>query len=115
MINQNPIIRRLRRVRAKLKAVSDLPRLSIFRSHRHIFAQVIDDKTAKVITAFSTKTKKAKITGTKSEQAQEVGRQIAKLAISKKIRKVKFDRGSYRYHGRVKSLATGAREAGLKF
>lgn len=115
MINQKSAARRLRRVRSKLRATSTLPRLCVHRSHRHIFAQVINDQTSAVIAAFSTKAKKAKITGTKSEQAAEVGRQVAKLTIGKNIRKVKFDRGSYRYHGRVKSLASGAREAGLKF
>jgi large subunit ribosomal protein L18 len=115
MITKKSSTRRLLRVRSQVVHSSALPRLTVFRSHRHIFAQLINDQTANVITAFSTKTKGVKITGTKSDQAKLVGSQIAKLAIAKHIRKVKFDRGLYRYHGRVKSLATGAREAGLKF
>lgn len=110
----NQKIRRLRRVRSSLLKTKGIPRLSVFRSNQHIWAQIIDDKHGKTIASFSTK----KLTGekgTKTEKAAEVGREIAKISIEKKIIKVKFDRGLYRYHGRVKALADGAREGGLDF
>jgi large subunit ribosomal protein L18 len=115
MINQQTAIRRLRRVRGKVLASSSLPRLSVFRSYRHIYAQIIDDQANKTIVACSTKTKQVRLSGNKSQQAATVGLQIAKLSLAKKIRRVKFDRGAYRYHGRVKALAQGARKGGLKF
>jgi len=112
-INNNTKIRRLRKVRGKLSQNKTIPRLSVFRSNCHIWAQIIDDKHGKTLVSASTKTEKSK--GTKSEQAFAVGTAIAKLAKDKKIILIRFDRGLYRYHGRVKALAEGARSGGLKF
>ena len=114
MIQHNPKIRRLLRVRNKIAQNLGIPRLSVFRSNQHIWAQIIDDKHGKTLVSASTKTvKEAK--GTKSETATAVGQAIAALALDKKIIQVRFDRGTYRYHGRVKALADGARLGGLKF
>jgi len=114
MIQHNPKIRRLLRVRNKIAQNLGIPRLSVFRSNQHIWAQIIDDKHGKTLVSASTKTvKEAK--GTKSEKATAVGQAIAALALDKKIIQVRFDRGTYRYHGRVKALADGARLGGLKF
>ncbi|MBU1117682.1 50S ribosomal protein L18 [Patescibacteria group bacterium] len=112
-ITNNTKIRRLRRVRGKISQNKTVPRLSVFRSNCHIWAQIIDDKHGKTLASASTKTEKAK--GTKSEQAHAVGVAIAKIAKEKKVTFIRFDRGLYRYHGRVKSLAEGARSGGLKF
>jgi len=91
-----------------------MPRLCVYRSLQHVYAQLIDDDNAKVLLSASDKdVKKAK--ATKSELAKEVGKFIAKKAIEKKIEKVVFDRGGIVFHGRIKQLADGAREAGLKF
>ena len=105
--------RRLHRVRGKLSQNKTIPRLSVFRSNYHIWAQIIDDQHGRTLVSASTKTIKTK--GTKSQQAMAVGKAIAKLAQDKKITFIRFDRGLYRYHGRVKALAEGAREEGLKF
>ena len=114
MIEHNSKIRRLKRIRNKVAQNLGIPRLSVFRSNQHIWAQIIDDKHGKTLVSASTKTtKEAK--GTKSEKAAAVGQAIATLALEKKIINVRFDRGNYRYHGRVKALADGARLAGLKF
>lgn len=114
MIIHDTKIRRLRRVRAKIATNSTIPRLSVFRSNRHIWAQIIDDKHGKTLAAFSTKNL-TKISGTKIEQAFEVGENIGKIALEKKISNIRFDRGLYKYHGRVKALAEGARKGGLIF
>ena len=114
MIQHNPKIRRQQRVRHKVAQNLGIPRLSVFRSNQHIWAQIIDDKHGKTLASCSTKVLKD-IQGNKSEKAAGVGQALAKIALSKKIINVRFDRGLYRYHGRVKSLADGAREGGLKF
>ena len=114
MIQHNQKTRRLRRVRSKIAQNIGIPRLSVFRSNQHIWAQIIDDKHGKTLVSASTKTVK-EATGTKSDKAITVGQTIAKLALEKKIINVRFDRGLYRYHGRVKALAQGARDGGLKF
>jgi len=114
MIIHNTRIRRLNRIRAKLSQNIGIPRLSVFRSSQHIWAQIIDDKHGRTIASASTKSLK-KVTGTKTEKAIAVGAEIAKLAVEKKVNKVRFDRGLYRYHGRVKALADEARKNGLKF
>lgn len=106
--------RRHRRVRAKIQGTAETPRLCVFRSANHIYAQLIDDEKGKtLLSASDLEIKKRK--EKKAVLAVEVGRIIAKKAIEKKINKVIFDRGGYKYHGRVKSLAEGAREGGLKF
>ena len=104
-------LRRRTRTRKALAAHQELPRLTVFRSLRHIFAQVIDDKTGSTLVSASD-IKFAK-KATKTERAEEVGKMIADLALSKDIKAVRFDRGAYKYHGRVAHLADAAREAGL--
>ena len=92
------------------------PRLTVFRSNSEIYAQLVDDSTGKTITTVSSIGKKdAKIKGTKSDKAKSVGQAIAKIAVGKGIQEVVFDRNGYLFHGRVKAVAEGAREAGLKF
>ncbi|MBI5885652.1 MAG: 50S ribosomal protein L18 [Deltaproteobacteria bacterium] len=110
--------RRKIRVRKKVTGTTERPRLNIFRSNKHIYAQVIDDTKGRTIAAASTKTKEvagqaAKLK--KADAAKKVGEAVAKLALGKGIDKVVFDRGGYIYHGRIKSVADGARESGLKF
>ena len=102
-----------RRVRKVVSGTATRPRLSVFRSNKEIYAQLVDDVAGKTL-AFSTSLKdKAK--GNKMEAAASIGKQIAEKAKSAGISEVVFDRGGYLYHGRVKSLAEAAREAGLKF
>jgi len=113
--------RRRRRVRTALKAVSgSKPRLSVHRSGRHIYAQVIDDAAGKTVASASTldKTVGAKAlgkTGASSEAAADVGKRVAEAATKAGITKVVFDRGGFLFHGRVKALADAAREGGLEF
>lgn len=113
MISQDTKLRRLRRVRGKLKTNINLPRLSVYRSNKNIWAQIIDDKTNKTLAAVSSKAVKEKATKTKI--ASTVGELIADKALELKIKMVRFDRGLYRYHGRVKALAQAARDKGLRF
>ncbi len=103
---------RHKRVRSIVAGSQSRPRLSVFRSAKHIYAQLIDDTTGKTLVSASTKEIKA--TG-KVSASSEVGKLIAKKALDRKIETVAFDRGGYKYHGRVKAVAEGAREAGLKF
>lgn len=112
MKNQNSKTRRVTRIREKIKFVSNRPRLTVFRSNINIYAQIIDDK--KAITLASASSKEAK-TKQKMEQAMEVGKLIAQKAKSAKITTVVFDKGAYKFHGRIKALAEGAREGGLIF
>ena len=92
------------------------PRLSVFRSNKEIYAQIIDDESGKTLAAASSRDKElSKVKGTKSEIATAVGKAIAEKAAQSGIDAVAFDRGGYQYHGRIKSLADGAREGGLKF
>jgi large subunit ribosomal protein L18 len=109
--------KRAKRSRVQILKFKKYPRVSVYRSAKHIYAQIIDDKKGATLVSFSdTKLKPTKDKKTnKSEKAFMVGRQLAGLALKKKISKVIFDRGGYKYHGRVKSLAEGAREGGLKF
>lgn len=102
---------RQQRTRKKLGHISMRPRLSVFRSNQHIYAQIIDDASKTTLVGVSEKEK----TGTKTERAKRLGLELASLALSKKIKEVAFDKGSYAYHGRVKALAEGAREGGLQF
>ena len=105
-------ISRHKRVRAKIKGTAKVPRLCVFRSARHIYAQLIDDTTGKTLA--QVKDFEIKIKG-KQEKAKEAGKQVALKALDLKIKKVVFDRGGYKYHGRVKAVADGAREGGLEF
>ncbi|MDD5289870.1 MAG: 50S ribosomal protein L18 [Patescibacteria group bacterium] len=108
---QIKIMRRAARVRAKFLGTAKKPRLSVFKSLKHVSAQLINDE--KQITIASAND--AKLKGKKIENAKEVGGQIAKLALEKKIKECVFDRGRFKYHGIIKALAEGAREGGLKF
>jgi large subunit ribosomal protein L18 len=102
------------RIRKKLQGTSERPRLSVYRSTAHIYAQIIDDLKGETLVAASTAEAKSK-TGGNLASAKEIGKQVAEKAKAKGIEKVVFDRGGYLYHGRVKALADAAREAGLKF
>lgn len=104
---------RKRRVRAKISGTSKMPRLSVFRSNTHIYGQIIDDLSGKTLVSGSDL--KIKEKGKKVEIAEKVGEEIAKLALTKKIKKVVFDRNGFAYHGRVKAVADGARKGGLEF
>jgi large subunit ribosomal protein L18 len=105
--------KRIQRTRAKIYGTAGCPRLCVFKSLRYIYAQIVDDENGKILVSVdSRKIKNAKNT---IETAGKIGEEIAKLAIAKKISKVVFDKRSYKYHGKVKSLAEGARKEGLKF
>ena len=107
--------RRHRRVRGKVRGTAERPRLAVFRSNRGIFAQLVDDDAGKTLAAASWVGLAKSFKGDKTEQASEVGKQLAALAKQAGIGTVVFDRGGYLYHGRVKALAEGAREGGLSF
>ncbi|MFA4827164.1 MAG: 50S ribosomal protein L18 [Candidatus Shapirobacteria bacterium] len=112
MIIHNQKIRRQKRIRGQLKASPGIPRLSVFRSHQHLWLQIIDDKHGKTMASANTRSLKSEKL-TKTQKAFEAGKLIAKAALKKNIKKVKFDRGLYLFHGRVRAVAEGAREAGL--
>jgi large subunit ribosomal protein L18 len=103
------------RIRLKLKGSQERPRLAVFRSLKHIYAQVIDDRQGRTLAAASSGEKNSSVLGGNLAGAKEVGKLIAERAKTKGISKVVFDRGGYLYHGRVKALADAAREAGLEF
>ena len=110
--------RRLRirmRIRKTVSGTTAAPRLSVYRSNKEIYAQLIDDTTGKTIVAASSRDKEIENKDNKSNTAVDVGKLVAEKALKAGVTKVTFDRGGYLYHGRVKSLAEGAREAGLKF
>ena len=120
----NPIYvarkRRHSRVRKQLGGTPERPRLNVFRSLNHIYAQVIDDSNGVTLVSASTVDKNLRATGllkgkSRVEQAGEVGKAVAERALEAGVKEVVFDRGGYRYHGRVKALAEASREAGLKF
>lgn len=111
MKTQSNHLRRALRVRASLRRGGNRPRLSVYRSDAHIWAQIIDDTNHKTIVAASD----LGLKGTKTEKSKAVGVKIAQAALTAKITSVVFDRGSYRYHGRVRALAEAARSAGLTF
>jgi large subunit ribosomal protein L18 len=111
-------LRRRRHVRSKIVGTTERPRLTVFRSSKHIYAQLIDDLHGVTLAAASSRAKESKTTlpyGGNIKAAQAVGTKIAEAAKSKGIAKVAFDRGHYRYHGRVKALADAARKGGLQF
>ena len=107
--------RRHKRVRGKISGTASCPRLSVFRSLSNIYAQVIDDTTGKTIVSASTVEKDFAGNGGNKEAARKVGQTVAERAVKAGITEVVFDRGGNIYHGRVKELAEGAREGGLKF
>ena len=106
-------LRRHRRVRGKVSGTSECPRLDVFRSAKHIYAQIIDDTTGKTLVAASSLEKGFDGYGGNAAAAGKVGEAIAKKALDKGIKKVVFDRGGFVYMGRVKALAEGARKGGL--
>ena len=108
-------LKRHRRVRGKISGTSDCPRLNVFRSANNIYAQVIDDVKGVTLAAASSLDKEFAGNGGNKEAAKKVGELIARRAAEKGIEQVVFDRGGFIYHGRVKELAEGAREGGLKF
>jgi len=107
--------KRHRRVRYKIAGTTERPRLNVFRSEKHIYAQVIDDTKGETLCSASSVEKDFKGSGSNKEAAQKVGKKVAERAVKKGIESVVFDRGGYIYHGRVKELAEAAREGGLKF
>lgn len=106
-------IKRKMHIRKDIFGTAERPRLSVYRSNKHIYAQLIDDVNS--LTLVSASDKQSTEKGTNTEKATRVGETVAKLALSKKIETVVFDRNGYKYHGRVKALADAARTAGLKF
>src|SRR5580692_9540645 len=112
-------LRRRRHVRQRITGTSERPRLTVFRSSKHIYAQLIDDLTGRTLASASTAVKK--VAGTKAayggnvKAAKEAGLRLAAAAKTTGVTKAAFDRGHYKYHGRVKALAEGAREGGLQF
>ena len=108
-------LKRHKRVRAKISGTPARPRLNVFRSLNHIYAQIIDDVNGNTLVAASSVEKDFGATGGNCEAAKKVGQLVAERALAKGIEEVVFDRGGYVYHGRVQSLAEGAREGGLKF
>lgn len=110
--------RRRQRVRRRLKGTSQRPRLSVFRSHKHLAAQVINDDSGRTLAAASTQDKEVRGSlryGGNKDAAQQIGKLIAQRALAAGVQQVCFDRREYKYHGRVAALAQAAREAGLSF
>ena len=103
------------RVRNKIAGTADCPRLNVFRSSKHIYAQIIDDNAGVTLVGASSMEKGFEGSGSNKEAARKVGEMVGKRAVEKGIETVVFDRGGYLYHGRVQELAEGARESGLKF
>ncbi len=103
------------RVRKSISGTASTPRLSVFRSNKSIYAQLIDDLAGTTLFSAASADKTTKVEGTKSEQANTVGKALAEKAVAAGITQCVFDRNGYLYHGRIKSLAEGAREGGLKF
>lgn len=110
--------RRKLRIRKNISGSPERPRLSVFRSAKHIYAQVVDDTTGKTLAAASTLSRDLRGSlgdGNKTDAAKKVGALIAKICLEKKLERVVFDRNGYLYHGRIRALADAAREAGLNF
>jgi large subunit ribosomal protein L18 len=115
--------KRHRSLRKRMTGTPERPRLVVFRSAKHIYAQVIDDMTSKTVVAASDlmpkkadkKAATGELTGKKADRAKQVGALVAKRCIEKGIKQVVFDRAGYKYHGRISAVAAGAREAGLQF
>jgi large subunit ribosomal protein L18 len=111
-------LRRRQHVRSNITGTAERPRLTVFRSSKHIYAQLIDDLSGTTLVAASSQSQGVKKTvayGGNTKAAKEVGKHLAGIAKGRGIAKAAFDRGHYRYHGRVKALADGAREGGLQF
>ena len=116
---QRRLIRRIRRkrgLRKRILGVPSRPRLTIFRSSKHIYAQIIDDLSGRTLASASTNEKGSKVSpGGNCEAASEVGKRLADRAQTAGVKQIKVDRNGYRYHGRIRALADAAREGGLKF
>ena len=110
-MRKNLRLRKHYKIRKKIFGTSDRPRLSVFRSSQHIYAQIIDDSQGKTLMAVSD----MKATGTKQERASKAGKSLAEKALKLKIKQVVFDRGGFLYTGRVAEFGKGAREGGLEF
>ena len=109
-------LRRRQHVRRNIQGTAERPRLTVFRSSKHIYAQLIDDLTGATLASASSRTKEAGLAyGGNVKASQVVGKKLAEAALAKGITLAAFDRGHYRYHGRIKALADAAREGGLKF
>ena len=108
-------IKRHIRVRGKVSGTAERPRLNVFRSEKHIYAQIIDDVSGRTLISASSVEKDFDGLGSNKEAARKVGKTVAERALKAGIEEVVFDRGGYIYHGRVQELAEGAREGGLKF
>lgn len=119
VLPRSPEERRKKRVRSRIKFLGRKRKLTVFRSHRYIWAQIVDLISGRSLVGVSDrgliKKKKSLAKLTKTERALEVGKELAQRALKLGIKRVVFDRGPYRYHGRVKALAEGARAGGLKF
>jgi large subunit ribosomal protein L18 len=117
--NNNSRLRSKTRIRNKISGTPEMPRLTVYRSLNHVYAQIIDDTTGSTLVSASTKSKElvdeVKNSKGKISKGKLVGSLVAKKALEKKISSVVFDRNGYRYHGRIQAIAEGAREAGLKF
>ena len=108
-------MKRHKRIRGKISGTAERPRLSVFRSEKHIYAQLIDDVAGRTLVSASSVEKGFEGLGSNKEAARKVGKTVAERAVKAGIEEVVFDRGGYIYHGRVRELAEGAREGGLKF
>lgn len=115
LLNKKREQKRKTRVRKKIMATTKRPRLTVFRSNMHIYAQIIDDKNGATLISASEKEVKLDKKPSRIQMAQEVGRILAQKALAKKLKEVVFDKGSYKYHGRVKALADAVRKEGLSF
>ncbi len=114
-IKQEKKGKRRKRIRAKIFGVQEKPRMSVFKSLKHLYVQLINDEEGKTLLSASDYSLKNKDKKTKKEISKELGKLIAKKALENKIDKIVFDRSGYKYHGIIKNLAEGAREGGLKF
>ena len=117
LVDRDAVRRRIHtRIRRKVKGEAERPRLAVFRSLNHIYAQVIDDRSGRTLAAASSAEKSSKVTsGGNVAGAKEIGKLVAERAVAAGIKQVVFDRGGFLYHGRIKALADAAREAGLEF
>jgi large subunit ribosomal protein L18 len=114
-IKRNARLKRSRRVRGKVKGTAERPRLAVFKSLNHIYAQLVDDSSRRTLTGVSSLKGSVNAGGSQMEMAKAVGAAIARKAGDLGIKSIIFDRSGYKYHGKVKALAEAAREAGLKF
>lgn len=115
MNKKERFIQRRARVRAKISGTGKMPRISVFKSLKYLYAQIIDDEKGNTLVSVSSREKEFEKVKNRTEKASVMGEVLAKKAIEKKVKKAVFDKGGYRYHGIVKALAEGARKGGLEF